>query len=210
MKKFNSFNKTIERLSCVRRFSSHLLAKDENVLEHTGKVALLCLHIGSELAYEGFVIHNSELLSKALLHDIEESVTGDIIHPVKYASPGVTKVFKEVEYDIAESIFEESFESTLPFALWEDAKDGAEGSIVAFVDVLCALYKMEDEIINRGNASMKNAVSQTSIETLKEKFHNMRQYFPESKTMEHLEVESIAVAETIGLLTKTPRWTNKL
>lgn len=206
MYNFNKFNKTVDRLSCVNRFSSNKLSKDENVLEHTGKVALLCYHIGMSLSHEEFDIDIERLLSKALLHDIEESVTGDIIRTTKYATPEIVRAFKDGEVAIAERLLNDQFHDEQAFEMWKVSKSGATGDIVAFVDVLCAMYKMDDEINVRGNKSVANTISDTSVDTLRIKFKAMESHFPESDTMKELYEESLLLCQSLGLLGSNSRF----
>lgn len=211
MNKLNSFNTIIEKLSGVQRFSSQFLIKKENVLEHTAQVAMICHYIGSELNAEGYQVNMGELLSKALLHDIEESVTGDVIRPVKYSSDEMYSLFKKQENVIAHNLIKSVYNDDKDVYLtWYHAKDGEEGAIVAFADTMCAMYKIRSEINDFGNKSVASAMTDTAIGTLKDKFYALDNLFPESPFIEVLLDESINMCESLGLIKRNARGSRKL
>lgn len=144
---------SLKELACVRRFSQTVLAKDENVLEHTGMVALLAKQFGEILNSSTPTVDIGELLSKALLHDIEESKTGDVARPLKYSSNALLSEFKFIEGKIASTILAEAgmFSS---IKQWQSSKEGIEGKIIKYCDALSAMLKFHDEIVMRGNKSM--------------------------------------------------------
>jgi len=186
---FRKFNHIVDKLSCVSRFSSVHLSKGENALEHTGKVALLCLKIAKDLELEGFKLDKGLLFEKALLHDIEESETGDIISPIKYSTVDIKKAFKIIEGKIAKSIFNRILLNTNAYEIWLESKEGIEGSIVAFIDKISALYKIDYEVRCRGNLSMIDAISKTTIDSARDSFTRMRRRFPESESMNQISIE---------------------
>lgn len=63
----------------VRRFQTHRLLADKSVAEHSFRMAAIYAYFGGK-----------EILS-ALLHDIEESVTGDLPSPIKKDLKGLEK-----------------------------------------------------------------------------------------------------------------------
>jgi len=98
----------MSRLRFVRRFSTKPLVNSQNVMEHCGSVAIFgCLFIVLD-APELLLEEKYNFLVKLILHDIHESVTGDIIWPVKRvddtaeasynkaADKGIRKIFDYV------------------------------------------------------------------------------------------------------------------
>jgi 5'-deoxynucleotidase YfbR-like HD superfamily hydrolase len=172
-----SWIETIERLSCVKRFSQCELAKPENVLEHSGMVALIALQIGKGLISEGYRLDLSDLLQKSLIHDLEESITGDVSKPSKYSSNELRELFSQYELSIATKIFSDSNMDSLKDK-WDSSKSGCEGAIVAFADTLCAILKFHNEIVMRGNKTMLEVLSPTAFDTLLKKLEKMEACFP--------------------------------
>jgi 5'-deoxynucleotidase YfbR-like HD superfamily hydrolase len=150
-----NWTNTIKKLSCIKRFSQTELCKTENVLEHTGMVALIALHIGESLNNEGAEINMGTLLKRALLHDIEESEIGDVARPVKYSSDAMRVMFADLERHITKTIFGNAGSYSM-FSWWESAKDAMtfDGMIIKYADALSTVLKFHDEIVVRGNRSM--------------------------------------------------------
>jgi len=94
----------------------------------------------------------SEVIKRALIHDLEESITGDILYPLKHEnSDELTNMLRTV----ADKIVENQLFSELPFGvrqyyikLWRFSKDNTkEGRLVEAIDkfeiVLFCLEEME-------------------------------------------------------------------
>ena len=71
------------RLSCILRFNNTPRIASENVAEHSYYVAFLSMLIGDYLESTGVKVDRLRLIQMALLHDIEESISGDILAPIK-------------------------------------------------------------------------------------------------------------------------------
>src|SRR3990167_4414759 len=74
------------QLRYVTRFSTTRTLLKESVAEHSFFTAFFSLLIGYALKEKGIPIKFECLLEKALLHDMEEQFTGDIIRPIKHSS----------------------------------------------------------------------------------------------------------------------------
>lgn len=138
----------IRRMSHVRRHSSIPVLRGENVAEHSWYAAMYCLVIAKDLKSFGekyALIDTGELLQSALVHDIDEHATGDILRTVKHAN---TKVLDGIVEFAKEAVEDLSFCLGWPSltGVWEDAKDSSlEGQILALVDVACvAAYMIEE------------------------------------------------------------------
>ena len=144
MKKILQF---IQDFSKVRRWSQIHCAREESSLEHTAAVALIALKIGSE---SNFDINVAELLTRALLHDMEETITGDIMTPVKY-HPALRDAVKKMEREAAEEVG--PVFGDWAFYYWEHAKDDTvEGQIIRIADKAAVVYKYKQELA-LGNTS---------------------------------------------------------
>ena len=88
-----------QSMSAIKRYSQLHLLKPESVMEHTGFVCLftyiLCEKINS-VSREEDKLNIGLALEKAVIHDIDEVVTGDIPRPTKYYSKDSSKIFEEI------------------------------------------------------------------------------------------------------------------
>lgn len=150
----------------IPRFQTHLMNNRLSVAEHTWLSGMLAMQIlDNVFPYDdnGKVstqIRNNELFNavqrKILLHDIEETETGDI--PLNSNFRQHTKSFKNiVGSDIVINLFplDKNFEYV---AIWKQSKIGLSGLIVAYCDMLSALIEalMEKKL---GNILMDDVVS---------------------------------------------------
>lgn len=112
--------------------------------------------VGKELESKGVKIDFRSLFEKAMLHDIEESQTGDIVRTMKYYSPEIRKCFADVSNsmmkDLTAIVFPKCSEDI--FNAWNNCKDSSiEGEIVQTSDFLCVFaYSIEE--IETGNRHM--------------------------------------------------------
>lgn len=158
--------KMLSGMSGTRRYSQTTLIKEENILEHTAFVALVANHLALEVnrlenspnIVDGVRIDMGTLLQKALHHDIEEFLTGDVPRPTKYfseeskaafdaiAREGMKKVLARIEFshEAADAIWNS----------WEYAKDGPEGVLIAIADLTAVVYKLWDEVTLMGNRKL--------------------------------------------------------
>jgi 5'-deoxynucleotidase YfbR-like HD superfamily hydrolase len=146
-------------LSGTYRFSNAKLIHRESVLEHLGGVTLTCFLIYHELCEvdDKFAdkVDLDAVLSKAVTHDVEELLMGDIPRTTKYADKETALAFKVVEAQAMSSIFEDlEIESEAIIISHERAKKDTSGMIVKIADVLAVVYKVHEEAIERGNRSM--------------------------------------------------------
>lgn len=149
------------RLSSIDRFTMEKLFSRESVLEHVGMVALFTLALTTELTARDAELDEAEALSRALAHDVDEVVTGDVARPTKYASAKSIRLFAELSelaidkvakdlYDSGLRHFSNRLKSAFVFAKTHDA----EGAVVALADVLAVVAKVRDEVSLRGNRGM--------------------------------------------------------
>ncbi len=138
------------RLSCILRFNNTPRIASENVAEHSYYVAFLSMLIGDYLESRGVEIDKLKLLQMALLHDIEEAVSGDILAPIKQGA--FRKVLdKENIRNIA--MLTGGLESGKKYSkLWREVVDEKtlEAKIIKLVDRMsCIIYCIRE--IHLGN-----------------------------------------------------------
>lgn len=146
-------------LSAVHRFSMMKLGNPESVLEHVGFVVVVSNLIGRELnVICPGTVDLDELTLKAMVHDLDELVVGDIPRPTKYHSPEVRRQFKEIEsWGVAQVVDQLGLSADLQQNIMRghaEAKSDVEGLIVEVADILAVAYKVWEEVIIRGNASL--------------------------------------------------------
>lgn len=121
-----------KRLAHVARYSTLPIIRKESVAEHSFFVALNSLAIATWLREKSIEVDVAKLLSRALVHDLDEALTGDFIHTFKHHN-------EEVSRAIHNTTLELMAESGLPTELmdhWHHAKyDDLEGDIVELADM---------------------------------------------------------------------------
>jgi 5'-deoxynucleotidase YfbR-like HD superfamily hydrolase len=151
-------NGSTRQMSHVIRYSSLPHGRGENVAEHTFYVVFYCLLIAKDLEKEGYQIDYYRLLISAVIHDLDEAITGDIIRPVKYSSEELRDMLERVaniycRHTLRKLNVEEAEKI---YDLWEKARDPAtiEGQILQVCDMLSVIaYCIER--IRSGNAYMQ-------------------------------------------------------
>jgi len=143
------------RLRYVKRFSICPKVHEESVAEHSYYVAFICLMLGEDLMNQGFVKLNlGMLLSRALIHDLDEVFSGDFIRMFKHQN-----IIVEEAINATSKILVERFTQNYPAGkklldYWENSKsEDLEGSILAFADFLSVLSYIWQEI-HAGNHIM--------------------------------------------------------
>jgi len=126
---------SVKRIAYVNRYSSLPVVRHENVAEHTCFVALFCLLIGKDVVLRGFNVDFEKLLKSALLHDIDESLSGDFLRCVKYGVPGLKELLNQAGLGFMRSIEQQLHVELI--SDWSEVKDGTlEGNILAIADLL--------------------------------------------------------------------------
>lgn len=140
------------------RYSQTRLVNPESVLEHTGWVCFCSLLIAGELKKAGEDIDIGRTLIKATVHDMEEYITGDIACPTKYWDHRITHEIKRIEGLAGIEACNALDPSGKLYEYWDSAKDGKEGFVVALADKLAVVYKVQQEISNYGNNTLKGHI----------------------------------------------------
>jgi hypothetical protein len=151
---------SMSRLASLTRFSMERLSCRESVLEHLGQVALTSYALAMEVRARDPAADVSvrESVVRALVHDLEELITGDVARPTKHSSPEAKRMFDALaESSInvlrVEMSYFPSFAVDMERCHWA-AKVGVDGMIVAVADVLAVATKVWEEVILRGNGAM--------------------------------------------------------
>ena len=173
------------RLSYIERCSNTPHIRPYNVAEHSYYVALyamLLADLENKKIKEHCIANNLKQLStrfydikaltkKALIHDLEEVITGDILYPLKNQSPAKAILNKVISHYVKTELFHELPETTslMYIKLWHDSKDETkEGQLIAAMDkfeiLIYALTEFE-----LGNKAFKEMFN-TAYEILRKDF----------------------------------------
>lgn len=85
-------------------------------------------------------------LEKALIHDLDEVLTGDMPRSTKYYNETILHEMKAVADDAMSQVSETFFNDEEVFTVWKASKEGKEGVIVKLVDMLCVASKVMKEV----------------------------------------------------------------
>lgn len=153
----HEFFSTERNLDKVVRFSNQMRIRDESVAEHSYHTAMYAMILADLEISFGNKVDVEKLLRSCLIHDLEESMTGDILHGFKYSDPELLKNMKKMGAQFYDRIIGNLPEhiSEKYSDLWEEAKaDNIEGKILEGADKLEALmYSIEEYSL--GNRKFK-------------------------------------------------------
>ncbi len=149
------------KMRYVYRFQACRVNDRESIIEHTGFVGLYAMLIAAyvEETTQNLRVDYRILMQRAMLHDVEEVVTGDFPRPYKYSNEALKKAldeaapfaFREVISGLVDKRTQGIFGK-----VWEDAKaDDLEGHILLLADFLSALSYIVQEV-QAGNKSMQS------------------------------------------------------
>lgn len=155
MKDAKKFVEFFHGLSSINRFSQFRLINPESVLEHTGMVAITTMMLCDMAGVPLNLAHGA--LRHALVHDVDEILTGDISNPTKYSSKNSEALFHDIA-DINMRIICQEYD----FPVYQDwnQEDNAIHTIVKMADILAVFYKAYQEIYMFSNKTMKDAIPQ--------------------------------------------------
>lgn len=145
----------LTKLRNVIRFSNSTRIKDESVAEHSYFTAYYSMVLARVLiAKEGVQLNMGRILEAAILHDIDEAMSGDFVRHFKYMDKSLKSHIEDATDKLMQHAFEPLFmcdnahtSQKLKYA-WKTAKDPdtLEGDIVAFADFLSVLSYVMNEI----------------------------------------------------------------
>jgi 5'-deoxynucleotidase len=192
------------RLSAIQRYSQIRLVNPESVLEHTGFVALTCYIFGVILQTEGHQIDQAHLMGRALIHDIEEVITGDIPRPTKYSTHEIRKVFEGLASASIMKVLDDlevhkGVTRRISYD-WHNAKSGREGLIVAIADRLAVVYKVWQEYTMSGNVAIKDNLFKSGS-GMRDQLERLKKEFPGTSIIG-------VVQEAIGMCSRIKGDTN--
>lgn len=133
--------KLAERMRHIRRYSGVVLITNDFLLEHTHEVGLLSALMMLSYQDNGWMddLNPGVVIAKALVHDLDEAIYGDVIRPVKYGVEGLRQCLEDLSREYLQNFF--------PYltGLWTRAKSGESGALVKFADLLSVLLEIYEE-----------------------------------------------------------------
>lgn len=141
----------VQRLTYIDRCSNIPHIKEYSVAQHSFFIAFYAMLFADLENQRGEDYDTSEVIKRAILHDLEESITGDILFPLHNKHPKFKKKLDEIRKDsVNQELFMELPKKLRKYyiGLWEHAKDETkEGRLVACMDkfeiLLFAVYEIE-------------------------------------------------------------------
>lgn len=127
-------------LTQIVRFSTKPTVRKQNVAEHSYFVALIAMIVCERLINKGIQIDKADVLEKCLVHDISESVSGDMPRVVKEENEEIRLMIGNLEdrvfEKITESLPEDIKKSLHSSYTWFEDYAKLENRIVKFADIL--------------------------------------------------------------------------
>lgn len=145
----SDFYAFMDRMKFIRRWSLMRSVREENILEHTGQVALFT-HALCEIENSIFAgnVNVERAVLYALYHESSEVITGDLPTPIKYSNAKIETSFHALEDKAVERL-----SSMLPSALrssfmtyMEPDKESREYFLMKCADKLSAYVKCLEEL----------------------------------------------------------------
>lgn len=155
----------------VSRFAGTPAHRRENVAEHSYMTAMIALFLGQHCLERGARVDIGKLLTRALVHDLDEAVMVDLPRPIKYADPVLkerwTSLCNEAVIQMGEAV------GISFFTDWKNAKDDSlEGEILRLADLISVTAYLIEEA-RFGNTFMKSLLT-GNLEYLTEFYRTAR------------------------------------
>lgn len=127
----------------VMRFSGLYLLRPESVPDHIASCTTLAIMMEKDLSKLGISIDIKDLIYRIAIHDIPEAITSDVVRPLKYHHPELTKEFRVAEDEMAKNF-------GYPDYIIKDSKsakssESIEGYLMEVIDCLQVLIKLYEE-----------------------------------------------------------------
>lgn len=169
----------ILRASDIKRYSGVDSIREEDILQHTTRVMIISYMLASKLREFGEEIDTGKLLEKGLLHDIDESLTGDIPRPVKYYTSEVLSGLRLMASESAKRLVNNAFDldekssTDHIIKVIDECKEEKEGYLIKIADLLTVACKAYEEVVMLGNLKFLK-VTNESVNYLKELSRSIR------------------------------------
>jgi 5'-deoxynucleotidase YfbR-like HD superfamily hydrolase len=165
---FESMNGSIRRLAAIRRFSSMHVNRPESVAEHIGFASIYAFLIVLDMKSRGEEIDIERTLGRVIVHDLDETMSGDIMRGFKYSNDKILEAIQEASEQNMNDLVTEFGRKVGPSIIdnWKHSKsDDIEGDVIELVDFICVIAycreeasignKLLDDIVRGGHKIMQ-------------------------------------------------------
>ena len=136
----------------INRYSGTYQATPELLSTHIVDVQYISLLIAKEFQRHGCIVDTGELLERGLLHDIDETLTGDFTRLVKYSSKECHDILEALAESVTKEISDDITDDGYLLEKWKNAKDSSvEGYIIRIADIMSVCKKISREVDFLGN-----------------------------------------------------------
>lgn len=149
----------------ITRYSTTPSLIKESVSDHSFLIGLLIIDASTEYPELFKYVKRENLLIRAVLHDMVETITGDIPSPAKRAVPECETVFDKIESAVSDELckgrtdeFKDMLQSAISFSNPEDIEE----LLFKVFDYFCVLIKASNEIYI-GNKYYKRVVREMNV-----------------------------------------------
>lgn len=174
MNLFGALTGRVRRMSHVYRYSSYPVMRRESVAEHSWWVTFIAYVIGIDLLERGRIIELDVLCQRAIMHDLSEALSGDIIRSYKYSSEALLRELKHADVRNMDQLALDEFGDVVGDAIlggWHHAKaPDLVGDIVRFADMIAVFLYCRGERL-AGNLAMDEVMKEL-YETWLYRFHD--------------------------------------
>ena len=159
----NGFLKySITRVSSIKRYNTRKFISPQSVLEHLAGVTLISMVISDYFNQQGIKNNAERVLRMAITHDLDEVVSGDIPHDVKYKygkeSEKLRKALSFITDRTIKSMYEQLgdkklIDSYISLYMEEKEKQTLEAKIVKLADFIDVMIYSTTEL-SLGNTTI--------------------------------------------------------
>lgn len=174
MNLFEIMTSPVSRMSYVTRYSSFPAIRRENVAEHSWWVTFISLLIAYDINYNHQYeeVNTLGVLERAILHDLSECISGDIIRSYKHTNPDIKQAMDTADA-VNMGVLTLNWSSGVrgrTMESWDTAKDNTlEGTIVRFADMVAVVFYIREEY-RSGNRAITGVLKEM-YETWFHEFH---------------------------------------
>ena len=133
---------TYSRMTNTVRYSTHSKIVSENVATHSFFVTYIAMILSDFISDRP--VNRERVLRMALIHDIEESLTGDIIYNIKHHNEDFSDAVEKLNVTIIREIYSGN---DFYLSIWDEYKEckTVEAKIVEIADRLSSLLYIYSE-----------------------------------------------------------------
>ena len=156
-------------LAHIVRFSAYAQNFPESVAEHSFFVAYITAVLCQLLKNKKITIDSEKAVTMALVHDMEEMFSGDILGPFKHHSSEVTGAIRKVNSTLIKEVFVGLPDRLVGHfaSLWneEGEQEAIEAQVVKLADRLSLIAKCSEEV--KGGNQFFKPISTKELASLK-------------------------------------------